>query len=166
MREVFPPALAATLNPTLVAATTVVVLPNPRRLMLSYLLGAMMTSLALGLLIIFPLDNTRVEGLAETTISPAISIGLGAICLIAAFTLRIRDRSTERGSRNTGGEKAAPGGSARCDRAPCATHSSSEPLLTLPGGAYLAGLGDPRLERLSPSRPGRLRLCVVTQADW
>jgi len=46
-------ALAAALNPTLVAASTVMMLlPNPKRLMLGYLLGALMTSITLGLVII------------------------------------------------------------------------------------------------------------------
>jgi hypothetical protein len=48
-------ALGAALNPTLVAASTVMMLlPSPKRLMLGYLLGALMTSITLGLVIVFP----------------------------------------------------------------------------------------------------------------
>jgi hypothetical protein len=43
-------SLAAALNPILVAASTVMLLlANPKRLMLGYLLGALMTSVTLGL---------------------------------------------------------------------------------------------------------------------
>ena len=46
--QVFLLALAAALNPTLVAASTLMMLlPNPKRLMLGYLLGALMTSITL-----------------------------------------------------------------------------------------------------------------------
>jgi len=52
-------ALAAALNPTLVAASTLMMLlPNPKRLMLGYLLGALMTSITLGLVIIFSLEGS------------------------------------------------------------------------------------------------------------
>src|SRR2546423_5356459 len=50
-------SLTAALYPTLLAATTVMlVLPNPKRLLLGYLLGALMTSVTLGLVIVFALD--------------------------------------------------------------------------------------------------------------
>ena len=52
-------ALLAALNPTLLAATTVMlVLANPARLMLGYLLGALMTSITLGLVIVSSLEGT------------------------------------------------------------------------------------------------------------
>jgi len=48
MGDVFVLALAAALNPTLLTATTVMLLlPNPKRLLLGYLLGALMTSITL-----------------------------------------------------------------------------------------------------------------------
>ena len=56
MGEVLVFALAAALNPTLLTATTVMLLlPNPKRLLLGYLLGALMTSITLGLVIIYEL---------------------------------------------------------------------------------------------------------------
>ena len=49
MGEVILLSLAASLNPTLVAATTVMLLlPDPSKLMVGYLLGALMTSITLG----------------------------------------------------------------------------------------------------------------------
>src|SRR5207247_2104194 len=54
MNHVFLFSLTAMLNPTLLAATTVLLLlPNPKKLMLGYLLGAMLMSITLGLVIVF-----------------------------------------------------------------------------------------------------------------
>lgn len=51
-------AFSAALNPTLLAATTVMLLlPRPRNLMLGYLLGAMMTSVSLGMVIVFSFER-------------------------------------------------------------------------------------------------------------
>ena len=54
--QVFFFACVAMLNPTLLAAVTLMLLlPNPKRLMLGYLLGAYTTSISLGLVIVFAL---------------------------------------------------------------------------------------------------------------
>ena len=59
MGEVLLLSLTASLNPTLVGATTVMLLlPSPTKLMLGYLLGAMMTSITLGLVIVFTLSDS------------------------------------------------------------------------------------------------------------
>ena len=48
MGQVFVLSLTAAFNPTLLTATTIMLLlPNPKRLLLGYLLGAYMTSIAL-----------------------------------------------------------------------------------------------------------------------
>ena len=53
-------AVLATLNPSLLAAVTVMLLlPNPKRLMLGYLLGAYTTSIAAGLAIVFSLARIK-----------------------------------------------------------------------------------------------------------
>jgi hypothetical protein len=50
-------SFVSVLNPTLVAVSTVMLLlPNPGRLMLGYWLGAMITSVTVGLLIVFSLE--------------------------------------------------------------------------------------------------------------
>ena len=49
MGQIFLFSLLAALNPVLVGASTVMLLlPNPKRLMLGYLLGAFMTSITSG----------------------------------------------------------------------------------------------------------------------
>src|SRR3954470_24095619 len=88
MGQVILLSLTASLNPTLVAATTVMLLlEKPTRLMLGYLLGAYMTSITLGLVIVFSLSNSSTANTTQNTISPAVDIGLGAIALAISFVL-------------------------------------------------------------------------------
>ena len=70
MGRAFVLALLASLNPTLLAATTVMlILSNPGRLMLGYLLGAMMTSVTLGVVIVFSLQDTSVVNDTQNAIN-------------------------------------------------------------------------------------------------
>ena len=140
MGRAFVLALLASLNPTLLAATTVMLLlNNPGRLMLGYLLGAMMTSVTLGLVIVFSLQDSGAVSSTQNTINPAVDIALGAVALVAARVL-------------------APGHTRKARRPPSDKPkepprwqkklSESSPrgafvvgaLLTLPGASYLAGL--------------------------
>ena len=78
MGQVFLFSLLAALNPVLVGASTVMLLlPNPKRLMLGYLLGALMTSITLGLVIVFALKGSSTVSTTENTISPAVDLALG-----------------------------------------------------------------------------------------
>ena len=57
--SIFLLSLLAMFNPTLLAAVTVMLLlPNPKRLMFGYLLGAYLTSITLGLVIVFSLNDS------------------------------------------------------------------------------------------------------------
>jgi hypothetical protein len=154
LSEVLPLALAAALNPTLVAASTLMMLlANPVRLMLGYLLGALMTSVTLGLVIVFGLEGSDAVSTTQNTLSPAATMALGMIALVAAFVLGTgRDqRAAERRLARKGAKKdkgpprwqrALGKGSARVTFAVGA-------LLTLPGGSYLVGLS--RISKLDYS---------------
>ena len=88
MSQVILLSLTASLNPTLVAATTVMLLlEKPARLMTGYLLGAYVTSITLGLIIVFSLSNTGATNTTQNTLSPTVDIALGAIALTIAFVL-------------------------------------------------------------------------------
>src|SRR5437764_7369913 len=81
-------SLTASLNPTLVAATTVMLLlDNPAKLMAGYLLGAYITSITLGLVIVFALPGSSTTKTTQHTLSPAVDIGLGALALAISFVL-------------------------------------------------------------------------------
>ena len=89
MNEIVLLALAAALNPTLVAASTVMMLiPNPKRLMLGYLLGALMTSITLGLVIISSFESSDAVSTTENTLSPAATLALGGIFLVSGVRAR------------------------------------------------------------------------------
>jgi hypothetical protein len=138
-------SLTASLNPTLVAATTVMLLlDKPTRLMLGYLLGAYMTSITLGLVIVFSLSGSSASNSTENTISPSVDIGLGAIALAASFVLytgrheRLKER--RRARRAAKPDKGPPRWQRELSKGSARTTFIVGALLTLPGASYLAGL--------------------------
>lgn len=145
MGEVILLSLTASLNPTLVAATTLMLLlDRPARLMAGYLLGAYMTSIALGLVIVFSLSNSSTSNTTENTISPAVDIGLGAIALTIAFVLATkRDegvRERRRAKKAATPDKQPPRWQRELSKGSARTTFIVGALLTLPGASYLAGL--------------------------
>lgn len=89
LADIFVLSLVAMANPTLLAATTVMMLlPNPRRLMAGYLLGAYTTSIISGILIVYALNHSHVTSTAKHTISPGEDIAVGVLCLVMAYVLR------------------------------------------------------------------------------
>ena len=145
MSQVILFSLTASLNPTLVAATTVMLLlDRPVRLMAGYLLGAYLTSITLGLIIVFSLSNSGATNTTENTISPAVDIALGGIALAIAFVLatgrdrRLRERREARKAANV--DKAPPRWQRELSKGSPRTTFVVGALLTLPGASYLAGL--------------------------
>jgi hypothetical protein len=138
-------SLTASLNPTLVAATTVMLLlERPARLMAGYLMGAYITSITLGLIIVFSLSNSGATNTTENTISPTVDIGLGAIFLAVSFVLhtgrveRMRQRRVER--KATKGPSEPPRWQRELSKGSPRITFVIGALLTLPGASYLAGL--------------------------
>src|SRR5207248_4476839 len=60
--------------PILAASTLMMLLPNPKRLMLGYLLGALLTSVSLGLVIVFSLEDSGAVRTTKNTLSPAATM--------------------------------------------------------------------------------------------
>lgn len=149
-------SLTASLNPTLVAATTtMLLLPNPKRLMVGYLAGAMLVSISLGLLIVFSFPHSSVTSTTRKTLSPAADIWLGVLALSIAFVLRGNrfDRLSERRHRRRESKEAK--GPPRWQRelgrgSPRITFVVGI-LLTLPGASYLLGLSRIRGLHYSPA---------------
>ena len=137
----------AAANPTLIAATTLLLLSDrPKRLMLGYLLGAYMTSITLGLVIVFALQSSSAVSTTKNTISPGVDVALGALLLIVAFVLATeRDQpAVERRRRRKASkpDKGPPRWQRTLnDGSPRATFAVGA-LLTLPGASYLAALGE------------------------
>jgi hypothetical protein len=87
LAQVLVLSLTAMFNPSLLAALTVMMLlPSPKRLMLGYLLGAYLTSITLGLVIVFSLGSSA-SSTAKNTISPTEDIIVGVIVLVVAAVL-------------------------------------------------------------------------------
>ena len=156
MGQVFLLSLLAALNPVLVGASTVMLLlPNPKLLMLGYLLGALMTSITLGLVIVFALKDSSAVSTTENTISPAVDLALGAILLLAGFVLgtgrdkRIAERRQER--KGPKEDKGPPRWQQALSKGSARTTFVVGALLTLPGGSYLAGLDQIEKQKLSTS---------------
>jgi Sap, sulfolipid-1-addressing protein len=138
-----PYALLAALNPTLLGATTVMLLlDNPRRLLFGYLLGALMTSVTLGLVIVLALDGSAKT--AQHTLSPTLDLALGGILLVVSYAIRPSDRpeASERRLRKQQAKEAKgpPLWQRTLNRGSAWTTFVVGALLTLPGASYLIGL--------------------------
>jgi Sap, sulfolipid-1-addressing protein len=145
--DVFLLAFLAALYPTLLAATTVMLLlPHPKRLLLGYLGGAAMTSVTLGLIIVFTLRHAGLTKTTQASLGPGEDIVLGCLALAIAFVLRSgrdrklverrRERKAAKGKEKTGPprwQQALGRGSAR-------TTFVVGALLTLPGATYITAL--------------------------
>ena len=146
MGEVVLLSLTASLNPTLLATTTLMLLlPKPSRLMLGYLLGATLTSVTLGLVIVFSLSgSSSTTNTTQSTLSPAVDIALGALALALAFVLQtgrheplVRRRRARKEAKR---DKPPPRWQRELSKGSAKTTFVIGALLTLPGASYLAGL--------------------------
>jgi hypothetical protein len=126
-------------NPTLLTTTTVMLLlPNPGRLMIGYWLGAMFTSITLGLVIVLTLGGSSgTTTTTQNTLSPVVDIALGAILLVAARVLA-KARLPRR--KESKGPKEPPRWQRTLSKGSAKTTFVVGCLLTLPGASYLAGL--------------------------
>jgi len=138
-------SLTASFNPTLVTVTTLMLLlPSPAKLMAGYLLGALMTSITVGLVIVFSLSNSAVKNTTENTVSPAVDIALGALALVVAWVLwsgrdeRLKER--RRARKEAKPDKEPPRWQRELSRGSPRITFVIGALLSLPGASYLEGL--------------------------
>ena len=147
MSQVILLSLTASLNPTLVAATTVMLLlDKPARLMLGYLLGAYVTSITLGLVIVFSASNSSTTNTTQNTLSPAVDIAFGLLALIGAWAVwsgrheRFQERRRAKNAAQP--DKGPPRWQRELSKGSARTTFLVGMMLTLPGASYLAGLDD------------------------
>jgi len=166
MSRVFLLALTAALNPTLVTATTVMLLlPNPKRLMLGYLAGAFTTGMVVGIAVVEWLSDSGAVTETKQAVSPAIDLAFGLLALIAAYVIQSgrmeRRHARQREQRGDGPKKtprwqeALSGGSAR-------TTYLVGLLLSFPGASYLASLTE--ISRLDLSGAGVVLTVLAVNA--
>jgi hypothetical protein len=138
-------SLTASLNPTLVAVTTMMLLlDKPAKLMAGYLLGAYTASIPIGLVIVFALSGSSAASTTQHTLSPLFDIGLGSVAIAIAFVLytgrveRLRQRRAERKAEKPA--KPPPRWQRELSKGSPRVTFVVGMLLTLPGASYLAGL--------------------------
>src|SRR4051812_10998482 len=86
--EILPLALGSAVYPTLLALVVIIVgRPNPQRLLLGFLAGAMTTSLTIGGAIVFGLASTDAVGGDDHAIGPAINFVIAALLLVLLWIL-------------------------------------------------------------------------------
>ena len=166
-------SLTASLNPTLVAATTVMLLlPRPKKLMLGYLCGALVTSITLGLVIVSSLSSSSTTSTAKNVLSPAADLALGAIALTFAsvvYTGRHEGLSERRRARKAAKpDKGPPRWQRELSKGSARTTFIVGVVLSLPGrfvpgrpggssGASAGSAGTPESSRWEA--PGRSACC-------
>ena len=147
MGDIFLLAFLAALYPSLLAATTVMLmLPHPKRLLVGYLLGAAMTSITLGLVIVFTLRHSGLTTTTQATLGPAEDIALGCLALAIAFVLRsgrdraLAERRRERKAAKGKEKQGPPRWQQALGRGSARTTFVVGALLTLPGATYITAL--------------------------
>jgi hypothetical protein len=122
--------------------------------MLGYLLGAYITSITLGLIIVFSLSDSSAANTTQNTLSPAVDIGLGAIALALAFVLQTgrheRIAARRREQKAAKPDKGPPRWQRQLSKGSPRTTFVVGALLTLPGASYLAGLHEIHKLHYSP----------------
>lgn len=147
MGRVFTLSLTAALNPTLLAAVTIMLsLLSPKRLLSGYLGGALVTSLTCGLVLVFTLNGSGTQSTAQHTVSPIISLVLGLLLLLIAFVVgtgrdkRRRARRARKRAEAEAQHKPPPRWKRQLSKGSARDTFVVGVLLSFPGASYIAGM--------------------------
>jgi hypothetical protein len=169
MVDIFILALVSAANPTLLAAVTLMLfLPSPKRLLLGYLAGALLTSLTIGCVIVFVVHDSSATSAGRNTVSPSIDIACGLILLLVAYVLnaghdqRLKERRRGRKQAKAGGAEPEEKGPSKVEqllgRGSARITFALGAILTLPSISYLAALHD--LQELGYGTVGEILVIV------
>jgi hypothetical protein len=162
-------ALVAAANPTLLAAVTLMLfLPSPKRLLLGYLAGALLTSLTIGFVIVFVVHDSSATSAGRNTVSPSLDIAFGLILLLVTYVLnaghdqRLKERRTQRKQAKAGEAEPEEKGPSKVEqllgRGSARITFALGVVLTLPGISYLAALHD--LQQLGYGTVGEILVII------
>lgn len=145
MGRVFALSLVSALNPTLLAATTLMLaLLKPKRLLSGYLAGAMVTSLTCGMVLVFTLHDTGASSTAKRTVNPALNVFLGVVILTVAFVIGTgrdtRRRARAERKREEAKDKPPPRWKRVLSEGSARDTFLVGLLLSFPGASYIAGM--------------------------
>ncbi len=146
MLNVLVLALGAAISPTILAVVIVVLRrPQPRRLLAAYLLGGMLTSIAVGIAIVTSLDGLDLGAESGSAVDPVVNLTVGLLVLLVAFVLAT-DRDAALAARRHRKQEAKPARDPWSERV---LNRGSAPIafavgviLNLPGGFYIVALKD------------------------
>jgi hypothetical protein len=160
--RVFVFSLTAALNPSLLAAVTLMLtLASPKRLLLGYLLGAVVKSVTCGLLLVFVLSGTSTASTVKHTVNPIIDITLGALILLIIVRVgrgryrRLRARRERK--RERAANKPPPRWKRTLSKGSARDTFLVGVVLSLPGASYIAGMDE--LSKQHISRRQRCSSC-------
>ncbi len=155
-------ALLSAVYPTLIAATTVMLLlPRAEDLMFGFWLGAMITSVTCGLVIVFALKGSGAVKTTRHTASPLVDLALAGLLALVAVALakdedrRLRGRYHE---RHPAAEKKTPKWQQRLRAGNWRAAFVVAVPLSFPGVWYLAALD--RLNKLHYSTLAEILVVV------
>jgi hypothetical protein len=147
LSRVFLFALTAALNPTLLTATTVMLLlPSPKRLLLGYWLGAMTTGVTVGLAIVHWLNESGTVSTTKHTVDPVVDLVLGSLALLIALV--VGTGRAGRGRKGAKGPKKIPRWQQTLARGSARSTFVVGVLLSFPGASYLASLTEMHRQQL------------------
>ena len=131
---------------------------NAKRLMLGYLLGAYLTAITSGLVIVFALPDSGAVDTTQDTLSPALDLALGVIAIVVGIVLSTgaTERAERARRRSAGASERRRGrraGSGRSTAAPRASRSRSAPCSASPA---------PHIWSRSASCTGRISSTAAT----
>ena len=145
MGQVFAFAFTAALNPSLLTAVTVMLaLLKPERLLLGYLIGAAITSVSLGLVLVFAIPNSGSSSSSKHTVDPVLNIVLGALLLLVVIAVASgRDKRRQAWSarrREKAKGKPPPRWRRTLSKGTAKDTFVVGVLLSFPGASYIAGM--------------------------
>jgi hypothetical protein len=151
MWDIFLLSLVSAANASLLAAVTIMLfLPSPKRLLLGYLAGAMLVSLAIGFVIVFVIHDGGAATTTREAVSPAIDVVLALVFGLVAYVLhaghdqRVKDRRAAKHA--AAGKEPVEKGPSKVEqllgRGSARVTFALGVVLTLPGVSYLAALHD------------------------
>jgi hypothetical protein len=143
--QVFAFSLTAALNPTLLTAVTVMLtLEKPKRLLSGYLLGALVTSVTCGLLLVFALPGSNTSSTAKHGVNPVLNIALGVLVLVIVFVVASgrdrRRRAWSERKRERAKNKPPPRWRRQLSKGSARDTFVVGALLSFPGASYIAGM--------------------------
>ena len=176
MFSVFLLSLLAMVNPTLLAAVTVMMLlPGTKKLLFGYLLGAYLTSIGLGLAVVFSLHGTGSAETTKNTLSPLEDLVFGTILVTVGWggltgrAAAARERRREHRQRRHDGEAAKepkePWTQRLLGRGSARITFALGALLSFPGASYLVALD--RIAKMDLAVPATVAtvvgFCLIQQ---